>query len=1311
MIGQQFISRNAAESRETPSPQQTGIGLEFYMKSTIIWMTVFLAIESIANAPANAKDPSDTNPNLNLIPWPKSVQFGSGQILLTQESQCVIADEKLRPLAQVLIDELAKLTNLKLKIKTEASRAGDIVLKINPSIKADDPLLTIRKGEPVRSTDGAHTIAIGEQAVVEGFDYRATAEGTSTLVQLLRKSQVGYSLPKITIKDWPHADYCGVMLDVARQDHPIESIKKVVQICRFYKARYLQLHLTDDQGWTFPSSKYPQLGSKNHGAHGGVAPRVYKLDELKDLVDYADARGVTLVPELEMPGHSGAALRSLPEIFDAINPESKQAVGMGCMNMSNEEIYPALDTIIGEMCAIFRSSPYFHIGSDEVTSGRLSLHPGYKAFMAKHGLKDDDQLANHFIASACAIVKKHGKKAIKWEGLANNATKDVIVMAWEGNSNVASEMVARGRTIITCPWNLGVPWEEWNMYVCNASRLKRGDSVLGATLVAWEQPPHTHITNLRSLAHRQERTWGPDNSVTVEGFASRFQSLDAVVGRLIELPPLPRVEAQFTSTAGVDGFLDPVLAIDGRDETFFRTARALKTGDHFTMQLPKVREVHSIEVLTGINRRGLLNDGEVQVSADGNTFATVGTLKNGIARSILKDNRVQTIRIRATSEQKDAMVLRAINLSFMVELFGKISNPASKIGDDNVGVIAKDTEFAYPIGTFAHTIVNRGFTLTLNNGGNPCTISGSITGRGRVRIQAPGANAPLTIEGRAANTLEGVWMIAAGRVVLSKEANVDAMGGTIEVEPDSILIWIASNQIHDSAEIRLSGTLNLNGHVEKLAKLAMTPRGRVQTGGQLKGGVLTLSEASINGKPIPHGVYSSNSWVRGRGYVVVGNVKQVEVGGDVDDANRSIGADNIAKLKSPATVRLSEGGISFAIDLNEQPLRLSGVGKSRFEGLITGIGKLSIESSMDQPLEFGGAASNTYHGATTLNGVVRLSKSNGAVAIPGDLQIGAVDSRHKESGIVLGADGQLAAAATVSLVGTQVTFVALDGHKAQFAKLILSKTAVIRAGDGGGLRIKQLHIDGKRLKDGEYRAPQPWLQGTGTVVVDSRVDVQGVIGSPETAIGGGNIGNLIGPAKISYPSSGGDFDILTNGHTLTLDSGDGNAFAFLGAISGTGNVEFFMGPSYTGYRDAPMILTGSKPNTTTGEFRVKKGRVQLEKPDGVDAISGDVVIGGQGFNDCLFWKNSNQLKDTVNITLIDAGNSGAAYLHLNGCVEKAASLTMTGKNKVFTDSAKGDRGTLTVKALTIAGKPKPAGTYTSATEPWIEGGGRIIVLP
>jgi hypothetical protein len=129
-----------------------------------------------------------------------------------------------------------------------------------------------------------------------------------------------------------------------------------------------------------------------------------------------------------------------------------------------------------------------------------------------------------------------------------------------------------------------------------------------------------------------------------------------------------------------------------------------------------------------------------------------------------------------------------------------------------------------------------------------------------------------------------------------------------------------------------------------------------------------------------------------------------------------------------------------------------------------------------------------------------------------------------------------------------------------------------------------------------------------------------------------------------------------------------------------------------------------------GELRAK-GRVQLERPRGVDAISGDVIVGGQGLNDCLFWKQSDQLKDSVNITLLDAGNNGAAYLDLNGCSETAASLTMTSHNRVKTASAEGGSGVLIVKSLTIDGVKVPAGTYTAATAAWIEGKGKVIVRP
>jgi hexosaminidase len=1290
----------------------------------MLMRSVLISLLSVGycNSAIAASDPADTYPDLHLIPWPKSLKQYSGYLQMTSGGRIVAKDERLKPLAEVLSEEIEKITGIRLKTTTGTERAGDIVLQINRTIKADEQILVLRNREPARTTDGAHTIEIGERITVEGYDYRSTAEGTSTILQLLGKTEQGVRFPRVSIKDWPHADFCGVMLDVARQDHPIAAIQKVVQICRFYKARYLQLHLTDDQGWTFPSTKFPKLGSRNYGAHGGIAPRVYKLDELKALVAFADARGVTIVPEMEVPGHSGAALRSVPEIFDAINPQSKQPVGMGCMNMSNEEIYPALDAIIDEMCDVFRSSPYFHIGSDEVTYGRLSLHPGYKAFMAKHGLKDDHQLADHFVASVCEIVKKHGKKAIKWEGLANTASKDVIIMAWDANSTVAGDMVARGYTTITCPWTLGVPWEQWNMYVCNGSRLKKGDSVLGATLVAWEQPPLTHITNLRKLAERQERTWGPDNAVTIEGFASRFQPLDAVVGKLIEMSPHLQNGAMIETVLGTSDFLDPAFAFDGNDSTYYKSAVPPRKDDHFTLNFQQPRSVYAIEVLTGINRKGQLSGGDVQVSADGTTFITVASLKEGAARAILKDNRVRSIRIRAVEDQTEQLIVRSINLQLLVEVSGVVRNPSMVIGSGNVAVTIGDTEFAYPIGACASPLINRNHTLKLNNGGNPYSFSGPISGSGNVEIYAA-KKALLVIDGKTSNTMSGTWSIKSGDVVLAKEEGVEAMGGTIVVggAADQVTLILGSNnQFNKASSLQLLGsakgnsTFNLNGFSDAIARLSLATGAKIQTDGNGKSGVLTVREAIVEGKSLPRGIYTSSSgWVQGSGYVVVGDVNRVDVSGVIKDPIRTIGAGNAAILRSASTFDLPDGDCSVAAILGEYPLTLvPGGANVHFNGFVTGNGSLRIQAARKQPLNISGNSSNTYKGETTLvQGVLKLAKQTNAVAIPGNLTFGGSAVDNKDDAVVWEADGQIASTSIVTLQGTQPAYLDLSGHKTSFRNLLLSKAAQIRLGTEGSLKVKQLFVDGKRLKDGIYRAPQAWLEGTGSVTVDSRVDVQGVIGSPEAAIGHGNIGNLIGNAKIGYPSSGGDFDIVTNGFTLALDSGDGNAFAYSGTISGTGNVEFFMGPSYTGFRDAPMLLSGTKPNTATGKFLVRKGRVQLEKPEGVVAISGDVIVGEQGFNDCLFWKNSYQLKDTANITLLDAGNNGAAYLHLNGHDETAASLTMTVNNKILTDSLTGKSGTLIVRSLKVAGMAKLPGTYTAATEKWIEGKGKVIVHP
>ena len=209
--------------------------------------------------------------------------------------------------------------------------------------------------------------------------------------------------------------------------------------------------------------------------------------------------------------------------------------------------------------------------------------------------------------------------------------------------------------------------------------------------------------------------------------------------------------------------------------------------------------------------------------------------------------------------------------------------------------------------------------------------------------------------------------------------------------------------------------------------------------------MLTVRELWVDGQRLPEGVYTSSAgWLQGSGYVVVGDVKYVDVSGAVDDPNKTIGAGNIAVLKAASTFKLPDGDCSVHVATGDFPLTLvADGGKSRYSGLITGNGSVRIEAAADhQPLEIAGTHTNSYQGATTLaRGVLKLSKPGDATAIPGNLTLGGSAAENKGDGVIWGADGQLLPSAVVTLQGDQPSFLDLNGHKVALGKVVLSKAA------------------------------------------------------------------------------------------------------------------------------------------------------------------------------------------------------------------------------------------------------------------------------
>ena len=454
---------------------------------------------------------ADETPKVDypFVPWPRSVVSQSGGVAFTPASRIVATHASLAPLAKVLESEIQMMTGLHLTTAAGASAPTDIVLGLDPALKPE----------------GAYTVTVTDRVIVKGGAYLGVAHGTSLLLQALVAVKSGQAVHRFTVEDAPYSEYYGAMVDLARQNNSLEELQGLINMMRLYRLRFLQLHMSDDQSWTFPSTAYPNLGKTNSSTRGGPVPKLYSVQQWKDLVRYADERGVTIVPEIETPGHSGAARRDLP---DAFGPD------VAVMNMTNPKMYQALDTIIGEAAEIFKSSPYIHIGCDECNMEPISRDVNSKAFRDAHGIKDGNDLFAWHLAKMNEIVKKHGKRTIAWQDapFTDCVPKDVIVMVWhiDGNNGATPEYVQQGRPVIQVTWTPCVYQPVKQVYDWNAWQKDwpQGGLMLGGQLVLWELSGQSSVPFLRYKAvPRGERLWNPYSGLPYTDFARRIETTDA----------------------------------------------------------------------------------------------------------------------------------------------------------------------------------------------------------------------------------------------------------------------------------------------------------------------------------------------------------------------------------------------------------------------------------------------------------------------------------------------------------------------------------------------------------------------------------------------------------------------------------------------------------------------------------------------------------------------------------------------------------------------------------------------------------------
>jgi hexosaminidase len=414
---------------------------------------LFLLTVFIFSAAAKAQN---ADPNLGIIPAPVSVQKQAGTFVLSQETVIqadTVTNKAVRFLADYLQNKYAFKNKLQANTGTAASNAIILTSTGTEGLPAEGYRLTIAPNQVTIAGKGA------------GLFY-----GIQTFIQLLPLERTGTAkLPCARIEDFPRFGYRGMHLDVCRHFFSVEFVKRYLDLMAAYKLNTFHWHLTDDQGWRIEIKKYPrltQVGSQraetlignyhdrmpqqfDNTPYGGY----YTQDQIREVIQYAASKYITIIPEIEMPGHAMAALAAYPELSCDPNLEYKVSGTWGVFNnifCPTEKTFTFLQDVLSEVIDLFPSK-YIHIGGDEAPKVVWKSSPEAQAIIKRLKLKDEHGLQSYFIQRMEKFVNSKGRSIIGWDeilegGLAPNAT----VMSWRGEAGGIAA-AKQGHNVIMTP--------------------------------------------------------------------------------------------------------------------------------------------------------------------------------------------------------------------------------------------------------------------------------------------------------------------------------------------------------------------------------------------------------------------------------------------------------------------------------------------------------------------------------------------------------------------------------------------------------------------------------------------------------------------------------------------------------------------------------------------------------------------------------------------------------------------------------------------------------------------------------------------
>jgi hexosaminidase len=502
--------------------------------------------------PAQSPTPGSLNTAFvnTLMPQPSHLSTQEGRVTLSPSFAIITDHYRDARLDAAIARSLERIeTQTGISISASAPTGGGPGAL---TVSVDGPGQTVQSVEEDESysLDVNSSVARLHAATVVG-----AMRGLETLEQLVQTDATGYFLPAVSIQDTPRFRWRGLMIDCGRHFMPVDVIKRTLDGMAAVKLNVFHWHLSEDQGFRIESRAFPRLTEM--GSDG----LFYTQEQAREIVAYARHRGIRVVPEFDVPGHTSAWFVGYPDLASAPGPfhiEREFGVFDPVMDPTRESTYKFLDTFIAEMAAIFPDH-FMHIGGDENNGVEWKANLRIQAFMREHNLQDTAALQNYFNQRLLKILEKHGKHMIGWdEILTPDLPKDVVVQSWRGFDSLAAGAKNGYSSILSAGYYLNLMSSAADHYLVDplpqASGLSPEEQarILGGEACMWNEQTTSRDIDSRiwpRAAAIAERFWSPREVSNVDDMYRRL----TVESLRLETLGLTQISHEAASLRGLAG--------------------------------------------------------------------------------------------------------------------------------------------------------------------------------------------------------------------------------------------------------------------------------------------------------------------------------------------------------------------------------------------------------------------------------------------------------------------------------------------------------------------------------------------------------------------------------------------------------------------------------------------------------------------------------------------------------------------------------------------------------------------------------------